>query len=178
MKKAKMLIAGLLVLSVMVVFAGTASAVSSIERAPNSISIANTETGVFTVTVVPSETTDQGDVSAMLDPFEGTFDIVIKDEDGDPIASGAGGGQVTASFISYIAGQPSVFYVDVANNGAPDGHYDIGFTANDGTRRNGPDGEIWAGVESGIPEFTTIAVPVVAILGLVLFFNHRKHKKE
>jgi hypothetical protein len=29
-----------------------------------------------------------------------------------------------------------------------------------------------------IPEFATIAIPVAAILGLVLFFNHRKHKKE
>ena len=29
-----------------------------------------------------------------------------------------------------------------------------------------------------IPEFATIAMPVAAILGLVLFFNHRKHKKE
>ena len=29
-----------------------------------------------------------------------------------------------------------------------------------------------------IPEFATIAIPVVGILGLVLFFNHRKHRKE
>lgn len=29
-----------------------------------------------------------------------------------------------------------------------------------------------------IPEFATIAIPAVAILGLFLFFNHRKHKKE
>jgi hypothetical protein len=31
---------------------------------------------------------------------------------------------------------------------------------------------------TSIPEFATIAIPVAAILGLVLFFNHRKHKKE
>ena len=31
---------------------------------------------------------------------------------------------------------------------------------------------------SAIPEFATIAIPVASILGLVLFFNHRKHKKE
>ena len=29
-----------------------------------------------------------------------------------------------------------------------------------------------------IPEFATIAIPVAAILGLVLFFNHRKRKRE
>ena len=29
-----------------------------------------------------------------------------------------------------------------------------------------------------IPEFATIAIPAVAVLGLFLFFNKRKHKKE
>ena len=29
-----------------------------------------------------------------------------------------------------------------------------------------------------IPEFTTIAVPVAAILGLLFFYNHRKRKEE
>ena len=32
--------------------------------------------------------------------------------------------------------------------------------------------------ETEIPEFATIAIPVASILGLVLFFNHRKRKKE
>jgi hypothetical protein len=31
---------------------------------------------------------------------------------------------------------------------------------------------------TSIPEFATIAIPVAAILGLVLFFNHRKRRKE
>ena len=29
-----------------------------------------------------------------------------------------------------------------------------------------------------IPEFSTIAIPVVAILGLFLFFNYRKRRKK
>ena len=29
-----------------------------------------------------------------------------------------------------------------------------------------------------VPEFATIALPVVSVLGLLLFFNRRKHKKE
>lgn len=29
-----------------------------------------------------------------------------------------------------------------------------------------------------IPEFATIAIPVASILGLLLFFNHRKSRKE
>ncbi len=31
---------------------------------------------------------------------------------------------------------------------------------------------------TNIPEFATIALPVAAILGLLFFFNRRKHKKE
>ena len=31
---------------------------------------------------------------------------------------------------------------------------------------------------TAIPEFATIAIPVASILGLLFFFNHRKHKKE
>jgi hypothetical protein len=33
-------------------------------------------------------------------------------------------------------------------------------------------------VTISVPEFATIAMPVAAILGLVLFFNYRKRKKE
>ena len=29
-----------------------------------------------------------------------------------------------------------------------------------------------------IPEFSTIAIPIISILGLLFFFNRRKHKKE
>ena len=29
-----------------------------------------------------------------------------------------------------------------------------------------------------IPEFSTIAIPIASILGLLFFFNHRKHRKE
>ena len=33
-------------------------------------------------------------------------------------------------------------------------------------------------LEIPIPEFATIAIPVASILGLVLFFNHRKRRKD
>ena len=33
-------------------------------------------------------------------------------------------------------------------------------------------------VDIPIPEFATIAIPAAGILGLLFFFNHRKHKKE
>ena len=29
-----------------------------------------------------------------------------------------------------------------------------------------------------VPEFTTIAIPVATILGLLFFFNHRKRRKD
>jgi hypothetical protein len=35
-----------------------------------------------------------------------------------------------------------------------------------------------ASFDISVPEFATIAIPTVTILGLFLFFNHRKHKKE
>ena len=32
--------------------------------------------------------------------------------------------------------------------------------------------------DPGIPEFSTIAIPVAAVLGLLFFFNHRKKRRE
>ena len=29
-----------------------------------------------------------------------------------------------------------------------------------------------------VPEFSTIAIPIASILGLLFFFNHRKRRKE
>ena len=55
--------------------------------------------------------------------------------------------------------------LDENQNGVLDGDdlvdsiFDVGFSVN-------------------VPEFTTIAMPVGAILGLLFFFNHRKRKKE
>ena len=48
------------------------------------------------------------------------------------------------------------------------------------------DGNVYGGTVYGpvacncseIPEFTTIALPIASILGLLFFFNHRKHRKE
>ncbi|MFZ2071454.1 MAG: PEF-CTERM sorting domain-containing protein [Halobacteriota archaeon] len=36
----------------------------------------------------------------------------------------------------------------------------------------------WNYDSNQIPEFPAISIPVVAILGLLCFFNYRKHKKE
>ena len=177
MRKTKMLIAGLLVLSAMVVFASTAVAITSLERTPGEISIADGEMNAFTVTVLPSKSTSSGDVSAEILPHEGNFNIVIKDVDGTLLASGLGDSKLTASGISYTANVLSEFSVEVTNSGAQ-GEYYIGFFANDGVTTRGPDASIWATVKGEIPEFATIAIPVASILGLLFFFNHRKHKKE
>ena len=178
--RSKMLITGLLVLSAMVVFAGTAAAITSIQRNPNSISVADGETDTFTVTVHPSLTTNDGDVGVEMHSATGieNFNIVIKDEGANILASGTGDTGVTALSISYTNGVARVFSVEVTNTGAPGGQYGIKFAANDGAFKWGNDASIWAEVESGIPEFTTIAIPVASILGLLFFFNHRKRKKE
>jgi hypothetical protein len=66
-----------------------------------------------------------------------------------------------------------------------------GSTTNDGTTNDGTtnDGTTNDGTDNGgtdktpevpeeIPEFTTVAIPVAAILGLLFFFNHGNHRKE
>ena len=183
-KKMKMrstaLISGLLMLSAMVVFAGTASAVTSIQRTPDSIMIVEGGIDTFTVTVLPSLDANNGDVRVKMYSATGIekFNIVIKDEGDNTLASGKGDAEVIALPISYTSGVARVFSVEVTNTGAPAGQYGIKFAANDGAFKWGDDASIWAEVESGIPEFTTIAIPVASILGLLFFFNHRKHKKE
>ena len=67
--------------------------------------------------------------------------------------------------------------VDVMNTGsAPDTEYQ--FRVYDsypiGTGYDSAHGTTYG---TSIPEFATIAIPVAAILGLVLFFNHRKRKE-
>ena len=37
---------------------------------------------------------------------------------------------------------------------------------------------VGSGDPDEIPEFSTIALPVASILGLLFFFNHRKHRKR
>ena len=56
--------------------------------------------------------------------------------------------------------------VDVDENG----YYDAAIDALDSNME--------VGFEGQIPEFSTIAIPIASILGLLFFFNHRKHRKE
>ena len=61
------------------------------------------------------------------------------------------------------------------------GNYDIVLDSNCDGILNGNDridSQFGVGFSVDIPEFATIAMPVGAILGLLFFFNHRKHKKE
>jgi hypothetical protein len=60
------------------------------------------------------------------------------------------------------------------------GDYDIVIDTNQNGKWNeGEPIDSWAttGFEA-VPEFTTIAIPVAAILGLLFFFNRRKQRKE
>ena len=61
------------------------------------------------------------------------------------------------------------------------GDYDIVLDENQDGTLNGDDlvdSIFEVGFSVHVPEFTTIAMPVGAILGLLFFFNHRKRKKE
>jgi len=68
--------------------------------------------------------------------------------------------------------EPDIFpwYYDVIFDADGDGIYD-------GTSEDPVDKIGCYGFEK-IPEFTTIAIPVAAILGLLFFYNYRKRKEE
>ena len=67
----------------------------------------------------------------------------------------------------------------MAVSGAPQGcNYTIEVTDVGGEICVGTEtawGTVWG---TSIPEFATIAIPVVAVLGLFLFYSHRKRKEE
>jgi len=61
--------------------------------------------------------------------------------------------------------------------------FDIIFDDNQDGKYNSTDGDLidkldCSGFKTQIPEFATIAIPVAAILGLVLFYSYRKRKEE
>lgn len=89
----------------------------------------------------------------------GTADIVNSDISGDiPVG--------TLIWASSVVGKYDIV-VDVNGNG----YYDEGIDALD-------DMDVGdAGLET-IPEFSTIAIPVASILGLMFFFNYHKRRRE
>jgi hypothetical protein len=61
-------------------------------------------------------------------------------------------------------------------SGTPDGQYTYFVEASDGYLNYQKQGGYAVGTLNMIPEFTTIAIPVAAILGLFVFFNYRKRR--
>jgi hypothetical protein len=87
----------------------------------------------------------------------GTETLVTTDVSGDiPVG--------TMIWNSCVQGKYDIV-VDVNGNG----DYDAGIDA--------LDSNVDVGFEA-VPEFSTIAIPVASILGLLFFFNHRKRKRE
>lgn len=66
--------------------------------------------------------------------------------------------------------------IDLIGNEYVKVHFDVvgGGINNEAVAFNPPSHD----VTYNVPEFSTIAIPVVAILGLFFFFSHRKHRKE
>ena len=155
---AVLLVAGLVVLAAMVVFAGTAAA------------------------------QEEGD-----DPIK--FYGTITDGDGNPYV----GHTVEIKKKSFWPFEWTSMGTDVTDS---NGDYEIGYTAVaykkdtyrmyiDGTQVAEQyiddwtyDGSWWWVTywsyrwDYQIPEFATIAIPAVAVLGLFLFYNHRKRKEQ
>ena len=91
----------------------------------------------------------------------------------------------------YIPGPDHTWYKDVANK---NGVYALYINGEKVAEEEMSDGEwtdeswslglLWSSKwntnyqNSEIPEFATIAIPSVSILGLLFFFNHRKRRKE
>ena len=80
-------------------------------------------------------------------------------------------------------GNPSQLYTEYlnirdANNGATGtDKYVIKFDSGNGVVAEWPISTSTA-VDTAIPEFATVAIPIAAVLGLVFFFQQRKNKKE
>ena len=76
-------------------------------------------------------------------------------------------GNIAAGTLIWTSSVVGVYDIVVDVNG--NGDYDAGTDA--------LDSNIDVGFET-IPEFSTIAIPVASILGLLLLFNHRKRRRE
>ncbi|MCQ6962310.1 PEF-CTERM sorting domain-containing protein [Methanolobus chelungpuianus] len=76
----------------------------------------------------------------------------------------------------YWEGTDIPFEVEITNNNAPVGYYQLEFENIATGARIAKKATSTTNVESEIPEFPTIALPVAAILGLAFFMQRRKEE--
>ena len=92
-----------------------------------------------------------------------------------------GTGTVSLTWTQDTGGNDAWDYIDLClKSDGPDGAQyqlhvaDEGYNAGSGTAD-----KVLENLEMhNVPEFATIAIPAIAVLGLFLFFNKRKHKKD
>ena len=148
----------------------------------------------------------KGDLANPFEPLENVYagGLVVNDAagdiyvtknvswaDGDPITAAAGRSPdivvFTLSPVSSddinLSDNGPVFVAQVNNTGGIPypGAWDILYDVNqDGYYNVSGDYVDYVGCTGfhTVPEFATIAIPAIAVLGLFLFFNKRKHKKE
>ncbi|MCK4542896.1 MAG: PEF-CTERM sorting domain-containing protein [Spirochaetales bacterium] len=108
-----------------------------------------------------------------------TTDITITATERSGVASASSTSSVTLYWYQDTAGSGGYDYIDVAlvSNGPAGAKYqlrmeDVGYSSVIMDRSL----EIKEVVN--VPEFTTVAVPIATILGLLFFFNHRKHRRD
>ena len=173
--KIRKLVVALAGVFLVVAMTGAVSAISSMEKSPNELTLHAGETGTFTV-IATAEYTTSGYFGVDINPKTANLGVVIRDSGGQ-LASGTGASTVSSNAVSYNAGSTTTLYVEITNNGAVERDYSAKFTAYDGNQ-DFTEAIIKAKV-TAIPEFATLAIPMaIAILGGLFFLNHRKRREE
>jgi len=99
-------------------------------------------------------------------------------EDGITVESTISG-TVEDEYLYVAAGSSATTQLTISTQpGTPDGQYIFTVSAFDGMIDYVIQGDAVVGTLNLIPEFATIAIPAVALLGLFLFFNRRKGREE
>jgi hypothetical protein len=167
------LMVGLLLLSAMVVLVGTAAAANRWE-----IQFEGTIEGVGAGVLVEIERTEGGYTQTWSNETDSTGYFKTDKVVFYPVS--VPHYPTSAFYQLYIGGVPA----EGRSIGIPYDSWEVGATG----EFHGPYMFTWYGGDDCyyiynwkteyIPEFSTIAIPVASILGLLFFFNRRKHRKE
>ena len=127
-------------------------------------------------------------ISSVNGSSPGDINITVTERSGGATASGVGTSTspVVLNWTQDEGGNSAFDYIDLSLiSHGPDGEkYQLNVEDTGYCAGNCSDPDVAADHDlenlelRNVPEFTTIAIPVAAILGLLFFYNHRKRKEE